>query len=430
MRYIKYCSALGELFSVFQRLCFLPQVLIVDDSKDQRDLLRSYLMAWGYPVDEATNAKDALRKIKEEGFSIVISDWMMPEMSGIDLCQSIRALPLQDYCYMIIVSGQASPSAAAKGISAGADDFLAKPFHKEELKSRLSAGCRILDLDKKLKKKTLEIEVAYRELRSVYSDLQNDLKEAGKFQDSLVPEHYQSYDWGEIAYLYKSCGHVGGDLVGHYWISPTRVGIYSIDVSGHGMSSALLAARLAAQLRHGDRANHIAFRPNADGGYDPLPPHHVARALNNHMFDALNTEHYFTMALADCDLETGYVQLVQAGHPPPIIFHEFEGPRMIGEGGLPIGLLPHREFEQCNFYLEEHETLLLYSDGLTECSNREGEQLEEEGLMDMLEGIGAPVGMRYFDVLLWSIGAYTRGVFDDDISAVRISVSEVIATHL
>ena len=187
-----------------------------------------------------------------------------------------------------------------------------------------------------------------------------------------------------------------------------------------------MTARLAAQLRNGDHANHLAFRPNRQGGFEPMQPAEIARRFNDRMFDELSTEHYFTMALADIDLETGQLELVQAGHPQPIIYNEEEGPRLVGGGGLPIGLVPEREFEQYSLQLNERDTLILYSDGLTECAGPNGEQLEEEGLMDMFAGIGPPDGPEYFSDLIWSLEVYVKGKpFADDLSAARLTLSEI-----
>lgn len=400
----------------------LPKVLIVDDSKAQRKLIKITVEKWGYEVEEAENGDIALEKIREDYFSVIICDWIMPGLTGPEVCQKIREEQGNSYSYLILLTSKNESADIAEGLAAGADDFLRKPYDKVELKARIMAGMRIVIMDQTLKQKTAEIEAAYDELSTVYVKLEKDLIEAGKFQASLIPSRYEKFDWGELSYLFRACGHVGGDLVGHYWSAPLRLSMYSIDVSGHGISSALLTARLAAQLRNGDPANHIAFKSDRKGKFYALSPDEIARRLNERMFNELQTEHYFTMALIDFDLYAGVGQFLQAGHPPAIIMPPNQKPRLMGAGGTPIGLLPDISFEVENFELSPGSSLFLYSDGLTECSQNTGAMLEEEGLMDMVGKLGAPRGEDHFAALMSQVEDFASGQpFDDDISAARIS---------
>lgn len=125
----------------------LPRVLVVDDIPDNVKLLALDLEDAGYEVLTANNGTEALRVMLEEGPSIVLTDWMMPEMTGIELCQRIRSLEGIGFVYVIMVTAHNDTSRLIEAFEAGVDDFLSKPVQEAELKARLSAGVRTVRLE-------------------------------------------------------------------------------------------------------------------------------------------------------------------------------------------------------------------------------------------------------------------------------------------
>jgi DNA-binding response OmpR family regulator len=131
-----------------------PTVLIADDDAPSRMLLRAAISQWGYEIVEAGNGEQALNILKESNPPrLLILDWIMPKMDGITLCDKIRhefaAIP---YFYIILLTQHGGATNATKGIEAGADEFLTKPFNMAELRSRLSVGERIVRFENKLAK--------------------------------------------------------------------------------------------------------------------------------------------------------------------------------------------------------------------------------------------------------------------------------------
>ncbi|MEO0342725.1 MAG: SpoIIE family protein phosphatase [Pseudomonadota bacterium] len=395
-----------------------PRVLIVDDSAAQRALTAVHLRRWGFEIEEADDGTSGLEVMKRTRFDVVLSDWMMPQMDGPALCAASRDLPNSCYTYFILVSSKSEKADIAQGLEAGADDFLTKPFHSDELRARLTAGLRIVEMDQALKTKNEEVSRAYDHLQRVHEAVNRDLKEAGAFQQSLVPKRDQVIDGGRMCFLLESCGHVGGDLVGSYWVSPERLVMYSIDVSGHGISSALLTARIAAQLNSTDLHNHVGYRFDEGGTAHPRKPSEIAAALNARMLEELETEHYFTMALIDLDLAKGEGFFVQAGHPQPVIFTIGGAARLIGEGGPPIGLVDGMTFEDEVFLLQPGEGVLLYSDGIIEAENAEGELFDDDRLLAALSGVKAPVTPELLADLTWAVKTHCQDEpLKDDVSA-------------
>ncbi len=103
------------------------RVLVVDDSRAQRHLLAVQLARWGYAVTEAATGAEALALARAQDFDFVISDWMMPGLTGPELCQAFRALPRDGYGYFILLTSKSGQEAIATGLDGGADDFLTKP---------------------------------------------------------------------------------------------------------------------------------------------------------------------------------------------------------------------------------------------------------------------------------------------------------------
>ncbi len=123
------------------------KVLIVDDNDVSLTLLGTTLTQAGYDVETARDGVEALERVRTESFRLIVSDWEMPRMNGPQLCRAIRADDLVGYVYIVLVTGHDSPRERVEGLSAGADDFVGKPFDPSELCARVRTGERILSLE-------------------------------------------------------------------------------------------------------------------------------------------------------------------------------------------------------------------------------------------------------------------------------------------
>lgn len=127
------------------------KVLIVEDDPVSRRLLEAFLGKWGHTVVTTTNGSEAWNVLQEEDApSLVISDWMMPDMDGLQLCAKIRAIERSNYVYFIILTANRTRESVIKGLEAGADDYICKPFNQEELKYRIKIGERIISLEHRI----------------------------------------------------------------------------------------------------------------------------------------------------------------------------------------------------------------------------------------------------------------------------------------
>jgi diguanylate cyclase (GGDEF)-like protein len=129
------------------------KVLVADDSRIYRKLVEQTLSEKQYAVLFAKNGQEAIDLFSEHQPSLVITDWMMPDLTGIELCERIRNHSRNSYTYIIILTGITEKNELVKGLAAGADDYLTKPFHSNELLARVGVGRRIVELHRQLEAK-------------------------------------------------------------------------------------------------------------------------------------------------------------------------------------------------------------------------------------------------------------------------------------
>jgi len=134
-------------------------VLVAEDHPALRKQLEFMLTKAGFAVTTVENGRRALELTRERFFPIVVTDWMMPEMDGIELCRSIREAPSAGYVYIVLLTAKSSKDDIVTGLQAGADDFLSKPYHPAELIARLNTAKRILGLELCLKRVNEETKI-------------------------------------------------------------------------------------------------------------------------------------------------------------------------------------------------------------------------------------------------------------------------------
>lgn len=190
-------------------------ILIVEDDIVSRRMLETMLTRWGYSVRSASNGLEAWNIIKgNETPDLIILDWMMPGIDGIELCKRVRSDPTVSSAYIILLTAKGKKEDIVVGLSAGADDYITKPFDREELKARVQVGARTVDLQEKLSERVKQLEEALAHVKqlqgflpicSYCKKIRNDanywqkveqyIEEHAevKFSHSICPECYEKY---------------------------------------------------------------------------------------------------------------------------------------------------------------------------------------------------------------------------------------------
>ena len=391
------------------------RILLVDDSGAQRALLKTILKRSGYEVIAVESADMALAVLDDPMPTVVLCDWMMPGMSGPEFCARVRELDHLHYIYILILTSLQEKEAPAHALDVGADDFLAKPVNPHELRARIRAGVRVVEMQAQLLAQNQAISEAY-------ASIERDLTQARALQRALLPDPECSFGRMRAGFMLRSAGKVGGDMVGLFPAGPGRMGVYSLDVSGHGVASGLLSARAAGMF-----ANLAAEPGHREGrSLAEASGSEIVAEINTRLLDEIETDLYFTLALAMVEEDTGVVEVVQAGHPHPILRRAGGAIELVGVGGLPVGLVPGASWQSVEVTLRPGDQLLLQSDGFVECPLPDGGMLGEEDLARIFAATEMPG--TPFDLLdhllreLIEIAGTTD--FPDDVSAVLIEAPE------
>jgi sigma-B regulation protein RsbU (phosphoserine phosphatase) len=376
----------------------MKKILLVEDALETRYILSMTLQKYGYEVITADNGKTAWEILQQQtDIQLVLSDWMMPIMDGIQLCQAIRNKQnWHSYIYFILLTANCDEDAVIQGMEAGADDFLLKPVNLDELRVRLNAGKRIIQLEKTL-------ESSKQKIQDTYDQISTDLQSAANMQQALLPKPGRlgqiQFDWIFCPYRF-----VAGDMFNYFELNDTYLGFYQLDVAGHGVSSALLSFTVHHRI-----VNHLLLNNDI-----PVSPEEVVAALNEEFQNSL--DNYFTMIYGYINKYNGKVCLTQAGHPKPILVSNSNA-KLYGDGGYPVGMLPDLEYQNFELQLEVGDRFFIYSDGVTECMNSYNQQFSESRFVSLLE--------KYhkfsLEILLKKIGIELRTwrnqmPFDDDVT--------------
>lgn len=194
-------------------------VLVADDDVVSRRLLQVSLTNAGYRVQIAVDGAEALRAFEQQECPrLVVMDWMMPKLDGLEVCRAIRELSPEPYIYIILLTSKGQPEEILEGLEAGADDYITKPFDLQELKARVRAGKRILDLQEQIvsTRELLRIQATHDALtgllnrRAILEKLEQELARSARegTQLSVIMA-----DLDHFKRINDTYGHLAGDAV-------------------------------------------------------------------------------------------------------------------------------------------------------------------------------------------------------------------------
>jgi sigma-B regulation protein RsbU (phosphoserine phosphatase) len=386
------------------------KILIADDQELIRFKLQTDLQKWGHEVTAASDGEEAWELFQKGDFSIVITDWMMPNVDGLELVRRIRASNPDRYVYVVMLTAKAEKHDIVAGMGAGADDFLAKPFHRDELQLRVRAGIRITNL--------------YRELNETNRRLQRSHDAFVQIQRSFLPAAKPDVPGFRFAWQHRPCGELGGDMLNIIRLSDRELGLYVLDVTGDGVPAALLATTLGRVLTPAtDSASVLVERDAAGASVRVREPAEVLGELARR-FGTQEDKQFFTLVYGILDLETRAFRFASAAHVPVLHQRAKQSPAMLDAEGFPIGIgADGGVFQQRPLALAVGDRLLLYSDGLTDAMNADGDVFGAARLIDRVKELGRQSLDEMVHLLLQELSHWSgKPDFKDDVSILAVEV--------
>ncbi|HUG20060.1 MAG TPA: SpoIIE family protein phosphatase [Planctomycetaceae bacterium] len=391
-------------------------ILVVDDTSANLQVLAGMLKDRGYKVRPVPSGKLALLAARRDPPDLILLDINMPEMNGYEVCEHLKADDELKGIPIIFISALTEPLDKVKAFATGGVDYITKPFQMEELHARVETHL-------KLRRLQIELEKTNSQLSKINSRMSRDLQAAAKIQETFLPRKVLCVPGVDFAWIYQPCDELAGDGLSIIPLGDDKFGLYVLDVSGHGVASALLSVTLSRLLSPPSEPSSILIRDGDRGGYDIAPPVEVATRLNQLFPFDPSIEQLTTMIYGILNTATGEFRYVSAGHPGPVHLPYRADPVILESEGFPIGLA-NEVYEERSVCLGAGDRLYLYSDGVPEAMNPAGDQFGDAQLLDaIVQGRSVPLQENVASL----VGEITRwhgtGRPHDDLSILAVEVS-------
>jgi sigma-B regulation protein RsbU (phosphoserine phosphatase) len=396
-------------------------LLVVDDDADTRLLVRLLLEAEGFTdIVTADSAVESIHLVERNAgrIDLVLMNVRMPDMDGIEATRRLKQVDAARDVPVIMLTTQTGPEVLERAYAAGAMDYVSKPLERTQLLVRVRSALALKTATDQRKARERELTALTQRLEQTVQALDSDVKAAARLQRRLLPDPLHAppgvaWDWRFIP-----CDAIGGDLLNAALIAPGVVGMYLLDVCGHGVPAALHCVGLHRLLSAGG----VGYLVAADGR--PRPVNAVAAQLNCDFQMGDEDFNYFTMVYASLDIASRTLDYVQAGHPGMALLQPGEPAAYAGEGDLPIGLLPQTVFHPRRARLAPGTRVLLYSDGVIEAARpSDGELFGRQRLLARIEELRHASLGEMLDGIVQSVDDWTApGRQIDDVSLLVLAL--------
>ncbi|MCX5811347.1 MAG: SpoIIE family protein phosphatase [Proteobacteria bacterium] len=389
------------------------KILIVDDSEDLRKLLLLILKRAGYEVMEASNGSDGIKKADTFAPDLILLDIVMPGIDGYEVCVKFKQAEQTMDIPIIFLSAKTDTADKIKGLEMGGADYITKPFDKGEVVARVQNQLKIRHLTHELIDKNRELTVKQKRL-------DEDLEAAGGIQRSLLPQKIPHIEGLDVAWKFLPSYLIGGDIFNIIQLDENNIAFYMIDVSGHGVPSALVTVSLS-QILQPNIGNITKRKYDRPPGYKIASPKEVMQALDNE-YPLERFDKYFTMTYLIINILDNTVFYSNAAHPAPVLLRHNGNMEFLDKGGTIIGMGGIMPFEEEQKMLKERDKIILYTDGVVEFQNKNGEFYGEERFYSLLETIKNETVDNMLNKVIASINNFGEGIieFQDDITLVGI----------
>jgi len=371
------------------------RILVVDDEPVILQVLINYLTLEGYNVVTAAGGDEALQRLDESTFDLVLLDVMLPRMSGYEVCRIIREKLSGFDLPVLMLTARNKPEDIVAGLEAGANDYLTKPVNRQELLARVNSLI------------SLQISV---KLNNELSVIKRDIQIAHEIQKSVLTQELPEIDGVDMALRYEPMTKLGGDFYDVQMVGPGLLGILIADVSGHGIPAAFICSML--------KVAYSFHRP--DAGNPAALMGHMSSTMINY-----TGGQFITACYACVDLGARKLRHSNAGHWPLLIWRKREQ-RIIAayENSMPIGWYVEKDYPVMESDIIAGDRVILYTDGILEARNHRGMLFGEERFHDFIRTSQDCSAREFVDgifaaVVQW-IGGDPDASLGDDITVIAV----------
>ncbi|MBW1722611.1 MAG: fused response regulator/phosphatase [Deltaproteobacteria bacterium] len=381
-------------------------VLVVDDSEVVRMMISHTLRIDRYRVLEASDGIRGMESALRYRPDVVISDIIMPEMDGLELCRRIRSNTWTRDIFFIILTALEDREARVQGLAAGCDEYLQKPVMPYELRLRLRNAMRLKKVQRDLNERNERLYKALKRLREQREEIELAIEEARRTYVNLMPRSVEQWGGFTIEFMVEASERAAGDHIDVLDLGNSKKGLILADVSGHGIPAAFVTGMVHARL-------HAQWDADMDIAT-------FLKQLNAYLYAHTLPETYLTLFIGILDTRSGDLDYVLAAHPEPVLCRKEGGIQFLPESTThALGIFPEISCDISSLKIERGDALYVYSDGLSEgfsMPGKAGVSMDRLVMEHYLEHPGA--GLRWF---LDRLVRHNRGRSpDDDLSILLI----------
>jgi sigma-B regulation protein RsbU (phosphoserine phosphatase) len=399
-------------------------ILIVDDEEMNSEGLARRLQGRGFAVAVARSGREAIDLLGGRRFDLVLLDIMMPGMTGLEVLKFLRRVDSLIDLPIIMVTAKGESEDMVEALELGANDYVTKPLDFPVVLARIRtqlalrrAVSQVTELEQKLDTRNKELEATAEKLVAANERLTGDLGVAARVQQAFLPALPPEVDGARFAWTFKPGSQLAGDFLNIFWLDDRHLGLCVIDVSGQGVAAALLsvtASHLLARM-----ANPLT---RCAPGAILVPPAQVAEELSKHFSEAAIGQP-FTFLYGVLDLLDGEFRFVSAGHPGPVHLPRDAEPVQLEVTGFPVGV-GSRTYKEQTVHLRPGDRLLLYTDGVTEARNEDGEHFGIRRFLATLQQSHESPLDKSLDALVESVEGWRNTLQHHDLSILFVERTE------
>jgi len=362
-------------------------------------LLKRTLHSQGYEVIVAKDGEQGLAQARQFRPGLVLCDWNMPGMTGLEVCRQVKATPELSTTMFVLLTSRNALEDRVEGLDAGADDFLSKPVEMPELNARVRSNLRLHELSRDLQKQKQLLET--------------ELAEAAEYVSSILPDRMTEPPVTIDARFIPS-RQLGGDGFDYYWLDSEHLAIYLIDAAGHGLRAALPTLSVLNLLRSRALPKINYYQPSD-----------VLRGLNETFQMTQRNDKYFTIWYGVYNRVKRQLVYASAGHPPAILLSgkptSLIQVKRLQTRGLPVGMFPDVDYLDECCEVTEPSTLYIFSDGIYEINQPDGTVWGLEPFIQLLTDSRNKSVCNLDQILHFLQAVNPKDYFDDDVSLLEIN---------